>query len=86
MAQDPASQPRPAHNGDASDKRSKDAYYFVSLTIPQSALSSLCVSDRQLGESTMRIPNAPSLFESNICIAYAYNLNSEACRHQIPQS
>jgi hypothetical protein len=51
MAQDPASQPRPARNGDASDKPGKDAYYFVSLTIPQSGhfLSSLCVSDRQLG-------------------------------------
>jgi hypothetical protein len=53
MAQDPASQPRPARNGDASDKQSKDAYYFVSLTIPQSGhfLSSFCVSDRQLGEA-----------------------------------
>jgi hypothetical protein len=53
MAQDPVSQPRPSRNGDAPDKRSEDAYYFISLTIPQSGhfLSSLCVSARQLDEA-----------------------------------
>ena len=54
MAKDPActTLSQPASDRDVSGKRNNDAYYYISLTIPQSAhfLSSLCVSVRQLDE------------------------------------
>jgi len=55
MAKDPAcltilSRPRQGCFG----KRNNDAYYYISLTIPQSAhfFSSLCMSARQLDDAS----------------------------------